>query len=117
MKRRSTSRSMQVHVPPRGSSPSFERVVALIVEHPGIGTPMSRGKRIHPFRVFKYSVVYRLVDSNPRILLVGIRVVEQGMEADVADVSASSHDGQLDQWGAEHVIGRSALTMRPPTRR
>ena len=38
----------------------FERVVALIVEPPGIGTTMSRGKRIHPFRVFKYSVVYRL---------------------------------------------------------
>ena len=35
----------------------FERAVSLIVEHPGIGTPMSRGKRIHPFRVFKYSVV------------------------------------------------------------
>ncbi|HET7863310.1 MAG TPA: type II toxin-antitoxin system RelE/ParE family toxin [Burkholderiaceae bacterium] len=48
----------------------FERVVNLIVEHPGIGTPMSRGRRIHPFRVFKYSVVYRLVDGKPRILLV-----------------------------------------------
>ncbi|MCC6851318.1 MAG: type II toxin-antitoxin system RelE/ParE family toxin [Rubrivivax sp.] len=48
----------------------YERVVNLLVEHPGIGTPMSRGRRIHPFRVFKYSVVYRLVDGNPRILLV-----------------------------------------------
>ena len=48
----------------------FERVANLLVEHPGIGTPMSRGRRIHPFRVFKYSVVYRLVGEKPRILIV-----------------------------------------------
>ena len=48
----------------------FERVANLLVEHPGIGTPMSRGRRIHPFRVFKYSVVYRIVNEMPRILVV-----------------------------------------------
>ena len=48
----------------------FERVASLLVEYPGIGTPMSRGRRIHPFRVFKYSVVYRLVGGSPRILVV-----------------------------------------------
>ena len=48
----------------------FERVADLLVEHPGMGTPMSRGRRIHPFRVFKYSVVYRIVDEKPRILVV-----------------------------------------------
>lgn len=48
----------------------FERVANLLVEHPGMGTPMSRGRRIHPFRVFKYSVVYRIVDGLPRILVV-----------------------------------------------
>ena len=61
------------HASPRTASrflAEFERVIALIVEHPEIGTPMSHGKRIHPFRVFKYSVVYRLVDGKPRILLV-----------------------------------------------
>lgn len=61
------------HASPRIASrfvAEFERVVALIVERPGIGTPMSRGKRIHRFRVFQYSVVYRLVDGKPRILLV-----------------------------------------------
>lgn len=48
----------------------FERVAKLIVEHPGIGTPMSRGRRIHPFRVFHYSAVYRVVQGVPRILVV-----------------------------------------------
>ena len=48
----------------------FERVANLLVEHPGIGTPISRGRRIHPFRVFKYSVVYRLIEGKPRILVV-----------------------------------------------
>ncbi len=48
----------------------FERVANLLVDHPGIGTPLSRGRRIHPFRIFKYSVVYRIVDGMPRILLV-----------------------------------------------
>jgi len=61
------------HASPRIASrflAEFERAVALIVERPGIGTPMSRGKRIHRFRVFQYSVVYRMVDGMPRILLV-----------------------------------------------
>jgi plasmid stabilization system protein ParE len=48
----------------------YERVVSVIVEHPGIGTLLPRGKRTHPFRVFRYSIVYRLVDGNPRVLLV-----------------------------------------------
>jgi len=48
----------------------FERVANLLVEHPGIGTPTSGGMRIHPFRVFKYSVVYRVVNGEPRILIV-----------------------------------------------
>jgi toxin ParE1/3/4 len=48
----------------------FERVANLLVEYPGIGTPISSGRRIHPFRVFKYSVVYRVVNGEPRILVV-----------------------------------------------
>jgi plasmid stabilization system protein ParE len=48
----------------------FERVANLLVEHPAIGAPISRGRRIHPFKVFKYSVVYRVVDGRPRILVV-----------------------------------------------
>lgn len=48
----------------------FERVANLLVEHPDIGTPISRGRRIHPFKVFRYAVVYRVVDGMPRILVV-----------------------------------------------
>lgn len=48
----------------------FERVVELLVQHPGLGTPMSRGRRMHLFRVFKFALVYRLVDGMPRISLV-----------------------------------------------
>jgi plasmid stabilization system protein ParE len=48
----------------------FGRVLDLLVEHPGLGTTMSRGRRIHPFRVFKYSAVYRVVDGRVRILVV-----------------------------------------------
>ena len=48
----------------------FERVANLLVENPGIGTPMSRGRRVFPFRIFKYLVVYRLVAGTPRILIV-----------------------------------------------
>ena len=48
----------------------FKRVADLLVEHPEIGTPISRGRRIQPFRVFRYAVVYRVVDGRPHILLV-----------------------------------------------
>jgi toxin ParE1/3/4 len=48
----------------------FERVAQLLVEHPGIGTPMSRGRRIHTLRIFRYCVVYRLVEGKPRILVL-----------------------------------------------
>lgn len=61
------------HASPRTAArflAEFERVMNLLMEHPGIGTPISRGRRIHPFRVFKYSVIYRLVDGRPRVLVV-----------------------------------------------
>jgi plasmid stabilization system protein ParE len=61
------------HASPRAAArflAEFERVANLLVERPGIGTPMSRDRRIHPFRVFRYSVVYRVVDGKPRILVV-----------------------------------------------
>ncbi|OQX18123.1 MAG: hypothetical protein BWK76_08345 [Desulfobulbaceae bacterium A2] len=35
----------------------FERVAKLLTEHPGIGTPMAKGRRTFPFKVFPYSVV------------------------------------------------------------
>jgi toxin ParE1/3/4 len=48
----------------------FERVMALIAKHPDIGTPMSRGRRTHSLRIFKYSVVYRMVHAEPRVLVL-----------------------------------------------
>jgi plasmid stabilization system protein ParE len=48
----------------------FERVMALIALHSDIGTPMSRGRRTHPLRIFRYSVVYRMVNAAPRVLAV-----------------------------------------------
>lgn len=48
----------------------FERVAALLVEHPGLGTPSANGRRTFPLRVFPYSVVYRALDAGIRIIVV-----------------------------------------------
>jgi toxin ParE1/3/4 len=48
----------------------FERVASLLVEHPGLGTPSTRGRRIFPLRVFPYSVVYRELGGEIRIVVV-----------------------------------------------
>lgn len=48
----------------------FERVARLLVEHLGLGTPTTRGRRTFPLKVFPYSVVYRKLESSIRILIV-----------------------------------------------
>jgi toxin ParE1/3/4 len=48
----------------------FERVANLLVEHPGFGTPTTRGRRVFPLRVFPYSVVYRILETSIQILVV-----------------------------------------------
>ena len=48
----------------------FERVAKLLVEHPGLGTPTANGRRVFPLRVFPYSVVYRALETEIRILVV-----------------------------------------------
>jgi plasmid stabilization system protein ParE len=48
----------------------FERVANLLVEHPGLGTPSTQGRRVFPLRVFPYSVVYRNLDKGVRIIVV-----------------------------------------------
>ena len=48
----------------------FERVAKLLVEHPGLGAPTTRGRRTFPLKVFPYSVVYRNLESSIRILIV-----------------------------------------------
>jgi plasmid stabilization system protein ParE len=72
---------LAAHVSPRTVArflAEFERVVHLLMEHPGIGTPISRGRKIHPFRVFRYSVIYRLVDGQPRVLVVRHKPATKG---------------------------------------
>jgi plasmid stabilization system protein ParE len=48
----------------------FERVANLLVEHPGLGTPTSKGRKVFPLQIFPYSVVYRDIDGVIRILVV-----------------------------------------------
>lgn len=48
----------------------FERVAALLVEHPRFGAPIQRGRRTFPLRVFPYSVIYRDLETGVRILVV-----------------------------------------------
>jgi plasmid stabilization system protein ParE len=48
----------------------FERIAKLLVEHPSLGTPTTRGRRTFPLKVFPYSVVYRNLESGIRILIV-----------------------------------------------
>ena len=48
----------------------FERVAKLLLKHPAFGTPAPGGRRSYPLRFFPYSVVYRALDSEIRILIV-----------------------------------------------
>lgn len=42
----------------------FERVVQLLLEHPGLGTPTTKGRRVFPLKIFPYSI--RLPNSGNR---------------------------------------------------
>ena len=49
----------------------FERVAELLVEYPGLGTPADDCRRVHPFRGFPYSVIYREIrPGSVRVLVV-----------------------------------------------
>lgn len=48
----------------------FERVAALLVEHPGFGTPIDDHRRIYPLRTFPYSVIYKQTGDGIRVLVV-----------------------------------------------
>jgi plasmid stabilization system protein ParE len=48
----------------------FERVAELLVAHPRFGTPTASGRRAFPLRIFPYTVVYRQLDSDIRMLIV-----------------------------------------------
>lgn len=48
----------------------FERVAQLLVAFPGIGSPIDALRRAHPLRDFPYSVIYRHVNQQIRVLVV-----------------------------------------------
>ena len=48
----------------------FERVANLLVAHPGLGTPSTKGRQVFPLRVFPYSVVYRSLKASSQIIVV-----------------------------------------------
>ena len=48
----------------------FERVADLLEANPGFGTPTTTGRRVYPLRGFPYSVIYRLVGGDLRVLVV-----------------------------------------------
>lgn len=49
----------------------FEQVASLLVENPGFGTPVGDELRVFPFRRFPYSLVYRAIGAEIRVLVVG----------------------------------------------
>jgi len=48
----------------------FKRLATLLVEHPDIGSPRSNGRRGFSMSVFPYTVVYRVIADEIRILVV-----------------------------------------------
>ncbi|KQV46820.1 hypothetical protein ASC95_25160 [Pelomonas sp. Root1217] len=48
----------------------FKRLAALLLEHPDIGSPRSNGQRGFAMSVFPYTVVYRVIADEVRILVV-----------------------------------------------
>ena len=49
----------------------FERVATLAASNPAFGTPSSGGRRSFPLRRFPYSLIYRSLSADIRILVVG----------------------------------------------
>ena len=45
----------------------FIRAASLVAEHPRLGKPASRGRRLFPLQRFPYSLVYRAEDEGVRI--------------------------------------------------
>jgi plasmid stabilization system protein ParE len=48
----------------------FRRVSLVLVEHPEIGAPRSRGRRGFSLRVFPYTVIYRVGETEITVLVV-----------------------------------------------
>ena len=56
----------------------FERVIALLSRNQTLGTLADGGLRIHPFRRFPYSVVYREAETGPQVYAVAHQKREPG---------------------------------------
>ena len=48
----------------------YERVVGIVVQNPGMGTTISRGRRMYPFKAVPYLIIYRADENGVRILVV-----------------------------------------------
>lgn len=48
----------------------FQRLAALLIEHPDIGSPRSKGRRGFSMSVFPYTVIYRAGAEEITILVV-----------------------------------------------
>ncbi|MFM8899847.1 MAG: type II toxin-antitoxin system RelE/ParE family toxin [Burkholderiales bacterium] len=48
----------------------FDRVAELLVENPGIGTPVRADRRRYPIRTYPYSVIYKVTAAGIRVLAV-----------------------------------------------
>ena len=48
----------------------FKRLAALLVEHPEIGSPRSKGRRGFSMSVFPYTVIYRVSANEITVLVV-----------------------------------------------
>jgi toxin ParE1/3/4 len=48
----------------------FVRSATLLLEHPGLGTPASRNRRLLPLRRFPFSLLYRFDHGQLRIIAV-----------------------------------------------
>jgi len=49
----------------------FERVATLLVSNPDFGTPSGGSRRSFPLRRFPYSLIYRSLSADVRVLVVG----------------------------------------------
>lgn len=56
----------------------FERVIALLLEFPDIGTSTDDRRRMLPLRDFPYSVFYRGIGDHIRVLVVRAHLRDPG---------------------------------------
>jgi plasmid stabilization system protein ParE len=48
----------------------FERVASMVDESPEIGTRTNSDRRTFPFRTFPYSIIYKSINADVKILVV-----------------------------------------------